>query len=70
MAVLPFSRSQVGTALGYLTLEYFWFCLFIYIVGVQSKSPQDVPLWCADSFELKATVASGSRKTSALPLTT
>lgn len=29
-------------------------------VGVQNKSPQDVPLWYADCYELKATLAAGS----------
>ncbi|XP_036121245.1 sorting nexin-1 isoform X1 [Molossus molossus] len=32
---------------------------------VLNESPQDVPLWYADCFKLKATLASGSRETSA-----
>lgn len=39
-------------------------------VGVQNKLPQDVALWCAGYCELKATLARGSRETSARPLTT
>ena len=34
-------------------------------VGVQNKSPQDLPQWYADYFELKATLATGSKETSA-----
>ena len=40
------------------------------IVGVQNKSLQDVLLWFADCFQLKATLAMGSREISAPPLTT
>ena len=34
---------------------------------VQNKSPQDVPLWFADCSELKATLATDSKETSAPP---
>lgn len=34
-------------------------------VGVQDKPPQNVPQWYADSCELKAILASGSREASA-----
>ena len=36
-------------------------------IGVQNGSPQDLALWYADCFELKAISALGSRKTSAPP---
>lgn len=39
-------------------------------VGVQDKLLQDVPLRSADCFELKTTLAVGSRETSDPPLTT
>ena len=35
------------------------------VVGIQNKSPQDAPLWYADCFKLKGTLASGLRETSA-----
>ena len=37
-------------------------------VGFQNESPQDVSLWYAAYFELKATLALGSRETSTHPL--
>ena len=36
-------------------------------VGVQNEPPQDMPQWCTDYLELKATLASGSRGASAAP---
>lgn len=36
-------------------------------MGVQHASPQEAPLWCADSFELKVTLAAGSRETCVPP---
>lgn len=39
-------------------------------VGVHNESPQEAPPWYADYLELRGTWASGSRETSAPPLTT
>lgn len=36
-------------------------------MGVQKESPQDVPPWYADCFEVKAALPTGSRETSASP---
>ena len=38
-------------------------------MGVQNEPPQDVLHWYVDYFELKVTLASGSRETSSLPRT-
>lgn len=38
-------------------------------VGVQNESPQIVPLWCEDCFELKANLTTISRETSVRLLT-
>lgn len=39
-------------------------------VGFQNKSPQNVPQWNADCFELNTTLAAGSREISVPPWTT
>lgn len=35
----------------------------VYSAGVQNESPQGVPHWYTDDFELRAVLASGSRET-------
>lgn len=45
-------------------------CQPVLIVGVQNELPQDMLLWYVDYFELKATLAIGSRETSTPPITT
>ena len=41
-----------------------WTVSDLVIVVAQNASPQAVPLWYADCFELKVTLATGSRETS------
>lgn len=56
--------TKWGILVGHF-LNLFVLLLTVYIVRIQNESPQGVPLWYADYFQLKVTETLQDRETSA-----